>query len=134
MASKVGIWIDHSRAVIVTIADGVGEVEQVFSNIARHRRRAAGAVPTTSEPIPVENKAQRAYERQLNDYYDNVIAQLIDVEEIFLFGPGSAKNEMRKRIEKKRLSTHIVDVETADKMTDRQIAQKVRAHFHADMV
>lgn len=134
MASKAGIWIDHSRAVIVTIADGAGEVEQVLSNVVRHRRRAAGAVPAASEPIPVEDKARRAYERQLNDYYDHVIAKLNDVEEIFLFGPGSAKNELRKRIEKKRLPTQIVDVETADKMTDRQIAQRVRAHFHADMV
>lgn len=133
MASKVGIWIDHSRAVIVTIADGVSEVEQVFSNVARHRRRAVGAAPATSEPIPVENKAQRAYERQLNDYYDHVIAQLNDAGEFFLFGPGSAKNELRKRIEEKRLPVHIDDVETADKMTDRQIAQRVRAHFHADM-
>lgn len=134
MASKVGIWVDHSRAVIVTISDGAGEVEQVLSNVVRHQRRAVGAVPATSEPIPVEDKAKRAYEQQLKEYYDHVISELNDVEEIFLFGPGSAKKELKKRIEKKRLPAQIADVETTEKMTDRQIAQRVRAHFHIDMV
>ena len=52
-----------------------------------------------------------------------------DAEAILLFGPGEAKGELKKRIERDKLGGRIVGVETVDKMTDRQIAAKVRQHF-----
>ena len=65
----------------------------------------------------------------LNTYYEKVISCLRDAESIFLFGPGEAKGELEKRIEKDNLGDHIVGVETADKMTDPQIVAKVKEHF-----
>jgi hypothetical protein len=50
-------------------------------------------------------------------------------ESILLFGPGEAKGELRKRLERDKLGGRIVAVETVDKMTDRQIAAKVRGYF-----
>jgi hypothetical protein len=50
-------------------------------------------------------------------------------EAILLFGPGEAKGELRKRIERNKLDLRITNVETADKMTERQISQKVRRHY-----
>jgi len=44
-------------------------------------------------------------------------------------GPGKAKRELGKRLESQRLGGCIVSIETVDKMTDRQIASKVRQHF-----
>jgi hypothetical protein len=46
-----------------------------------------------------------------------------------IFGPGEAKGELKKRLESKGLGGRIVGVETTDKMTERQIAAKVRAYF-----
>jgi hypothetical protein len=43
-----------------------------------------------------------------------------------LFRPGEAKGEIKKRLESKELGGRIIGVETVDKMTDRQIAAKVR--------
>jgi hypothetical protein len=40
------------------------------------------------------------------------------------------EGELRKRLEKDKLGGHILAIETADKMTDRQIAAKVREYFH----
>jgi len=45
------------------------------------------------------------------------------------FGPGEAKGELEKRLKKNALGKRIVGVETIDKMTDRQIAAKVRQYF-----
>jgi hypothetical protein len=42
---------------------------------------------------------------------------------------GEAKGELQKRIKKNKLGGRIVDIETVDKMTDRQIASKVRQYF-----
>jgi hypothetical protein len=46
-----------------------------------------------------------------------------------IFGPGEAKGELKKRLESKGFKGHILAVETVDKMTDRQIAAKVREHL-----
>jgi hypothetical protein len=65
----------------------------------------------------------------LNIYFDAVIACIRDAESILIFGPGEAKGELKKRLKKNNLGGRIVGVETVDKMTDRQIAVKVRQHF-----
>jgi hypothetical protein len=57
-----------------------------------------------------------------------VIAHLRDAESILIFGPGEEKGELQKRLASKGLSGRIVGIETVDKMTDRQIAARVRQH------
>jgi hypothetical protein len=43
-----------------------------------------------------------------------------------IFGADEAKGKVEKRLEHEGLRTHILAVETVDKMTDCQIAAKVR--------
>jgi hypothetical protein len=79
--------------------------------------------------VPADDSRQRALTGHLNQYYDAVIAGIRGAEAILIFGPGEAKGELKKRLEKDKLGGKIVGVETADKMTDHQIAAKVREHF-----
>ena len=65
----------------------------------------------------------------LNIYYNAVIACIRDAESILIFGPGEAKGELKKRLVRNKLHGRIVGIETIDRMTDRQIAAKVRQHF-----
>lgn len=58
-----------------------------------------------------------------------LIASIRDAESILIFGPGEAKGELKKRLEKNDLGRYIVGIETMDKMTDHQIAAKVRERF-----
>ena len=51
---------------------------------------------------------------------------------LFVFGPGEAKGELVKRLAHEKPTTRSVNVEAADKLTDRQIAAKVREHFLSD--
>ena len=44
-------------------------------------------------------------------------------------GPGEAKVELKARLKKNKLDGHIVAVESVDKMTDRQVAARVRKFF-----
>jgi hypothetical protein len=56
--------------------------------------------------------------------------RLRDADRIILFGPGEAKIELKKEIEKsKGIADKIKKIEAADKMTKRQITAKVRAFF-----
>ena len=82
-----------------------------------------------SQNVPADDSRQRAFTGHLNIYYEAVIACLRDAEAILIFGPGEAKGELKKRLVRSKLGGRIAGIETVDKMTDRQIAAKVRQHF-----
>ena len=134
MGTKVGLWIDHKKATIVTVTDKGEEIGLIISKVDRHPRRS-GDSPLKgtfeSDYIPAQDIQQRTFTEHLNIYYDAVIASIRDAESIVLFGPGEAKGELKKRLEGIDLGGRIVSVETVDKMTDRQIAAKVRERFPA---
>jgi hypothetical protein len=79
--------------------------------------------------VRADDSRERKFTGHLNIYYDAVIACIRDAESILIFGPGEAKGELQKRIKKTNLGGRIVDIETVDKMTDRQIESKVRQYF-----
>ena len=85
--------------------------------------------PYESEQVPADDSRQRTFMGQLNIYYDAVIASIRDAESILIFGPGEPKGELKERLERNNLGGRIIGIETVDKMTDRQIAAKVRRHF-----
>jgi hypothetical protein len=65
----------------------------------------------------------------LDIYYDEVISCIRDAESILIFGPGEAKGELAKRIDKNKINGRIIAVEPVDEMTDPQIVAKVRQYF-----
>lgn len=63
-------------------------------------------------------------------YFDEVIRQVGQPESLLIFGPGEAKLQLKARLGRSsRLSDRIVGIETTDKMTDPQIAAKVKEHY-----
>ncbi len=127
MKSEIGLWIDHRQAVIVVVTDAGEETKRIISNMEKHVRFSSGSAEDGSQ----EDVRDRQFGNHLNGYYDEVIAVIRDADAIQIFGPGEAKGEVEKRLEHEGLKGRIVDIETADKMTDRQIAAKVRQHFLA---
>ncbi len=134
MRTKVGLWIDHRKALIVTMTEKGEVLKLVISAIERQARRSSAARssgPFEPQHVPADDMRQRAFAGHLNIYYDAVIASIRGAESILIFGPGEAKGELEKRLKKDNLGARIVGVETVDKMSDNQIAAKVRAHFAA---
>ena len=127
MKKEVGLWIDHRQAVIVILTDEGEETRRIESNMEKHVRFASGS----SEDGSAESTRDRQFASHLDGYYDKVIACIRDAESILILGPGEAKGELEKRLESKELGGRIVGIETVDKMTDRQIAARVRQHFPA---
>jgi hypothetical protein len=127
---RVGLWIDHRKAVIVMLSDEGDATRLVESNVERHVRYSGGAQSGRSHESRLgtgEDTRERHFEGQLDQYYDEVIAHIRDADAILILGPGEAKGELRTRLERDGLANRIVGVETVDKMTDRQIAAIVRA-------
>jgi hypothetical protein len=127
MKREIGLWIDHRKAVIVIVTDKGEETKIIESSMEKHVRFSGGS----SEPGQAEDVRDRQFNNHLNIYYDDVIAFIGDAKSILIFGPGEAKGELKKRIEREELKERIVNIETADKMTDHQIMARVRDHFHA---
>lgn len=132
MKRKVGLWIDHRKAVIVFLAGKEEEMKLVRSNVEKQIRRAAGSRSGgsfESQTVQSDGRQQRALTKHLNTYYNEVISCIRDAESILIFGPGEVKGEFKKHLEREGLGGRIVGVETVDEMTDRQIASKARQHF-----
>jgi hypothetical protein len=127
MKKGIGLWIDHRKAVVVIVSDEGEEVKEITSHMEKHVRFSDAA----SEGSQGEDVRDRQFTNHLNSYYDAVIAVIRDGDFIQIFGPGEAKGELEKRLEHEGLKDHLLAIETVDKMTDRQIAAKVREHFKA---
>jgi len=132
MKTTVGLWIDHRKAIVVAVTDKGEEMVLVISKAEKQLRRSGDSpLKGSYEPsqVPASDSRQRALTGHLNIYYDAVIASIGDAEAILIFGPGDAKGELQKRLKRSNLAGRIVDIQTVDKMTDRQIAAKVRQYF-----
>jgi len=128
MSTLMGLWIDHREATIVTLAGEVEEIKRVNSGMEKHVRFGGGAETSTAE-----DNRDRRFTNHLNQFFEEVISALRAADSILIFGPGEAKGELVKRLERENLGGRVVGVETVDKLTDPQIAAKVREHF-ADAV
>jgi stalled ribosome rescue protein Dom34 len=135
MRTIVGLWIDHRKAVIARVSDQGEDTKVIESEVEKQPARLAGVRSTTSyesQKVQADDRRQREFTAHLHGFYDEVIAAISDAESILIFGPGEAKGELRKRLERKKPDIRIVAVETVDKMTDRQVAAKVREYFSKD--
>jgi hypothetical protein len=132
MKTLAGLWIDHRKAVIVILSDKGEETSRVTSHVEKQLRRSGRSPsqsPFEAQMVPADDSRERNYTGHLANYYNEVISCLRPAKEILLFGPGEAKGELRKRIGRNKLDVRITRCETSDKMTERQIAQKVRQHY-----
>ena len=132
MTTKAGIWIDHRKAVIVTLSPEGEHTALIASNVEKHSERGEDSPlkgPYEARQVPADDSRQRALTGELNIYYDAVITAARDCGSLLIFGPGEAKIELHKRLLRMKLGGRVAGVETEDKMTDRQVRAKVRAHF-----
>jgi hypothetical protein len=132
MKNVVGLWIDHRKASMVFIKGDTEESVTIDSHVEKHAGRIDGLRSTTpfeSQLVHADDSRQKGLTGHLDKYYDQVISSIHAAEAIFIFGPGEAKGELKKRLDKKGLGNIIVKVETIDRMTDRQISAKVREYY-----
>jgi len=127
MNDKVGIWIDHKRAVIVSASSSGVTAKTLESDIGPHTRYSG---PQDSGG---EKKHEDRHDQHLDRYFDEVITQLGQPEAVLIFGPGEAKLQLKERLSRsKALLDRLVGIETTDKMTDPQIIAKVKEHYGID--
>lgn len=131
MKTTAGLWIDHKKAVIVVVTAKGEEIKLIISKVEKQPGRSGGVRTTApyEQQVLADDSLERVFKGHLNVYYDAVIACIRGAEAILIFGPGEAKGELKKRIQRSKLSGRIVGIETVDKMSHRQISARVRQHF-----
>ncbi len=133
MEKLFGLWVDHEKAIIVSITNGNHQIIHVKSDIEGHfqlKDDSQSISPSNLQGNTIESKMDSRYHKYLNIYFQHIIDALKEAKHIFIFGPGEAKIELKKRIEKNNiLLNKISGIEASDKLTEPQIVAKVKKYF-----
>jgi hypothetical protein len=133
MTCKMAVWLDHKRALVVTVCDrkvtsATVEFEETpMSRPGGGLRAAAGHGQHGVDP---DQRRDARHAQQLARYYERIVALLDRADQIHLMGPGQAKLELKQRVlSHKPLAAIPLALETVDRMTDAQVVARVRGIF-----
>ncbi|HBR56238.1 MAG TPA: hypothetical protein DEA22_02005 [Blastocatellia bacterium] len=128
-----GVWLDGSKAVIVTLKGEESEMQIIDSGI-ESRERIEGEGKSFGRFGNQFLDRRKSRENKLRELESSYVSDVFDAvrtaDQLLIMGPAHLKNELEKSIV--NASGHkpnIRAVEAADSMTDNQIAAKVREFF-----
>ena len=121
-----GIWIDHAHALIVKAHEsGDMTVSTVTSGVEPHHHSG----DTGGEHLTITNQHHdnNARANEIHAFTKMIIGHMHDADEIIIFGPGTAKHDLKHAVEKENALAHkFKRLETTDKMTENQLMAYVR--------
>ncbi|MBN2174338.1 MAG: hypothetical protein JW731_09410 [Bacteroidales bacterium] len=119
---KLGIWMDHSTAHLMALTNDIIVTNIVVSQSESHEK---------IENLKLdESLMQNREQNQLADFFKSLIDVIKDYDEVLLFGPTDAKNELFNLLKEDRhFENIIIEVKPADKMTTNQEEAFVKDHF-----
>lgn len=130
---QIAVWLDYSKASFISADPSNKNIQTIYSeyNFAPGKNGTSeDGYHRDGEHNQKEYRSNKKEIDQLNDYYNNIEKVLEKYDDILLFGPTKAKNELYNRLsENKKFATKTIDVESADKMTENQLFAFVREYF-----
>ncbi|MCB4791490.1 MAG: hypothetical protein LHV68_06340 [Elusimicrobia bacterium] len=132
MKTKVGLWIDKKKAVIISISDKGEEIKVVNSNMEKYFQPSNGNFYNNDfgrKDFPAYDIVKRDMEMHIQKFYDKIISLIHNADPVFIFGPGQIKIGLRKKIESNKSMTRNVKIENADKLPYSGILKRVRDHY-----
>lgn len=131
---QTGIWIDTSKAILVTLHEGkenITEVDSVIENSIYHNHGGNKGSFMGRQHVNDERKFEERRKHQTDDFLGEVLQQMKDSDELYVFGPASMKTELSKMINGNKTNPNLKlkAVETADKMSLNEIVAKVKKFY-----
>lgn len=131
---QTGIWIDTSKAILVTLHEGgenISTVNSVIENSIYHDHGGNKGTFMGRQHLNDERKFEERRKHQVGDFLDEVLQQAKDSDELYVFGPAGMKNELSKVVNTNKLNPKVKlrAVETADKMSLNKIVAKVKKFY-----
>lgn len=134
---QVGLWLDHAMAHVIGYRDGYSYlIETVESPYNRKPRVAGEGSDITRFGVTyISNNEDRKHNRlrnKLESYFTVLENKLKDYDEILLFGPTNAKNQLYNRLtQKKAFAGKTILMESAGTLTENQTIAFVRDFYNA---
>ncbi|MBP6335203.1 MAG: hypothetical protein KA444_06990 [Bacteroidia bacterium] len=133
MKTQTGIWIDSSKAIIVSLAEGKENITEIKSDIENriyHENEGDKGSFMGSHHLNNEKKFEERKRHQIDSFIKNIFEQIKQDDELYLFGPAEIKLKLKTLIENnKQLSPKLMSTETSDSMTLNQVVAKVRNFY-----
>lgn len=118
---SLGIWMDHSVANLIDLS----------AKIKKHSISSDFNFETKVEVLSRSEFTMHNKEEQMHTaYYKKISDEIVKYSQVLLFGPTNAKSELHNYLMNDLHFKDIqIDIEPADKMTDRQQVAFVKNHF-----
>jgi len=130
MKTLIGIWIDKSKARIITPKKIIKTIYSNFEPKPRidPQKREFGRFG--KQIISNENADQNRFKQQELKFLKEIISYCKECDSLLIFGPAYMKNRLHKLIKKDYLLKNIpVQIVTGEKMTDNQLVAFVKKHY-----
>ena len=133
MKKQTGIWLDHEKAIIITLHRNGYILNTIESDIVT-RERTIGETRKYGrfgdQSLYQEKHKERRIKEQTSDFFKNLLSEIKNVDELVLFGPANMKKELEKHILKDTtLASKLKAVVSADSMTDNQMVAWVKKFY-----
>ena len=119
----LGIWMDHANAFVMELT-GNSIVQNIVTSEFNHQEKEFSL--NKSEKL-MHNKEQH----EQNDYYKELSMIIRDFDDVVIFGPTNAKDELFNLLQTNhRFSSIKIVVKNADKMTENQMHAFVKEYYN----
>ncbi len=135
MKKQIGIWIDSSKAVIMTFAEGrelIIELKSAIENKIYHHHEGNQGDFMGTRHINNEKKFDERKRQQIDHFLKTVLEEIKGADEFYVFGPAEMKTKLKKKFEdgEASLRHRLKSVETADAMTTSQMVAKTKKYYN----
>jgi len=132
---NIGIWIDKSIAKIITIENGIENLEMINSKIEDFNIGGGSGTKFKGGPQDVvqDSRYLQREKHQLKAFFKETASKIKNANQIVIFGPAETNEKFRKELhlKYKDLESKIKAVRKSDSMTDNQLKAFVR-DFYAE--
>ncbi len=133
MKKLTGIWIDHEKALIITLDRGGHIIKTIESEIVT-RDRIDGETKSYGrfgdQSLSQEKHKERRINEQTSNFLKSLLSEIKNVDELVLFGPANMKKELEKHIlHDATLAPKLKAVVSADSMTENQMVAWVKNFY-----
>jgi len=119
---QLGIWMDHSNAYLMDLTNDIIVTNRIVSELTNHEAEFNFYM---GEKL-IHKKEQHL---QLS-YYKKIGNVIKKYQDVVLFGPTDAKNELLNLVKTDHLFEGMkMEVKNSDKMTEDQMQTFVREYF-----
>jgi len=119
---QLGIWMDHSNAYLLELVN-----DAIIENIIVSESLNENEEYSSEKH---EKQIHTKEQHQQSDYYKRIVDSIKNFQEVVLFGPTDAKNELYNLLKADHLFDNIkIEIKNSDKMTESQMHSFVLGYF-----